>query len=221
MPLTPAELAAEAGAAVADGAACLHIHPRGADGAETLAAGPVAEALVAVRAAVPGVAVGVGTGAWLAPGGRARHADIEGWTVTPDYASLNVHEEDAAEVAKLLEKQGVAIEAGVWDRTDVARFADRIDPGACCRILVEIGDLEAPEALEEAEATLRGLAELNTGLPILLHGTDRSTWPVLRLALQKGLDTRIGLEDAVTLPDGAQAPDNASLIRAVTAMEDA
>ncbi|MEM9343091.1 MAG: 3-keto-5-aminohexanoate cleavage protein [Pseudomonadota bacterium] len=214
VPLTPDALASEARAAVHAGAACLHIHPRADEGAETLASDHVAAALDAVRAAVSGIPVGIGTGAWIAPGGVARHADIRDWTVMPDYASLNVHEDDAADVARLLAEKGVAIEAGVWDRSDVPRFASRIDPAACCRILVEIPDLPASEALAEADATLQGLADLETGLPILLHGSDRSAWPVLQQALRLGLDTRIGFEDAVTMPDGAPAPDNAALVRA-------
>jgi len=219
IPQTAQALASEAEASVRAGAACLHIHPRDAAGAETLAPAPIADALNAVRAAVPGIPVGVGTGAWIAPAGIERHADIRGWTVMPDYASLNVHEDDAADVARILADIGVTIEAGVWDRTDVGRFVDKIDPAWCCRILVEIADLDATEALAEAEATLQGLADLNTGLPILLHGTDRSTWPVLEYALQNGLDTRIGFEDAVTLPDGTLAPDNAALIRAAQALK--
>ena len=31
---------------------------------------------------------------------------------------------------------------------------------------------------------------------------------------RRGLGTRVGLEDTLSLPDGALAPDNASLVRA-------
>jgi uncharacterized protein (DUF849 family) len=55
VPVTPAELAADARRAAAAGAGALHVHPRSEDGAETLGAGACAAALRAVRAACPGI----------------------------------------------------------------------------------------------------------------------------------------------------------------------
>ena len=55
VPLTPSELAAEARSAVDAGAGALHLHARGADGAETLDAELVDAAVLAVRDACPGV----------------------------------------------------------------------------------------------------------------------------------------------------------------------
>ncbi len=46
-------------------------------------------------------------------------------------------------------------------------------------------------------------------VPVLLHGEGTSAWPALLLAGRLGLSTRIGLEDVLVLPDGAQAADNA------------
>ncbi|MEU0100441.1 3-keto-5-aminohexanoate cleavage protein [Streptomyces sp. NPDC006267] len=47
---------------------------------------------------------------------------------------------------------------------------------------------------------------------MLLHGEDAAAWPILRLAASCGLDTRVGLEDVLRLPDGTPAPDNAALV---------
>lgn len=49
---------------------------------------------------------------------------------------------------------------------------------------------------------------------VLLHGLDDSCWPLLRHAGRRGLQTRIGLEDTLLLPDGSTAPGNAELVRA-------
>ena len=49
---------------------------------------------------------------------------------------------------------------------------------------------------------------------VLLHGEDTGAWPVLTVAARLGLDTRIGLEDVLTLPDGTVPPGNADLVRA-------
>ena len=75
-PLTPRELAADARAVVEAGAEQLHIHPRNAVGRESLHPDDTAAALEAIRASVPGIPVGVSTGWWIAPGGRARQQHI-------------------------------------------------------------------------------------------------------------------------------------------------
>ena len=46
-----------------------------------------------------------------------------------------------------------------------------------------------------------------------LHGELRSAWPAFTLAVELELDSRIGLEDTLSLPDGRTAPDNATLVR--------
>ncbi len=213
LPLTPAEIGEDAAKAVRAGANCLHIHPRTAAGEETLAPEPVAAALSAVRAAVPGVPVGVGTGAWIAPGGRARQADIAAWTTLPDYASVNLHEEDAGEVIALLRKMGVEVEAGLWSPADLPRFL-ATDTGAALRILIEMPDTGGAEAMAEAERLLDGIGEAGLTLPVLAHGFGRSTWPMIGFAAERGLDARIGLEDTTSLPDGTPAPSNAALVAA-------
>jgi uncharacterized protein (DUF849 family) len=57
VPLTAEELARDALACVQAGAACVHMHPRGADGLETLDPEVIDSAAAAVRAAA-GVPVG-------------------------------------------------------------------------------------------------------------------------------------------------------------------
>jgi hypothetical protein len=66
------------------------------------------------------------------------------------------------------------------------------------------------DPIPSAEALLRELEPL--GLPVLLHGEDDTAWPVLTHAARLELDTRVGLEDTLLLPDGTAAPDNATLI---------
>jgi uncharacterized protein (DUF849 family) len=48
----------------------------------------------------------------------------------------------------------------------------------------------------------------------LLHGLDESCWPLLEHAGARGVQTRIGLEDTLLLPDGAVADGNAALVAA-------
>jgi len=50
--------------------------------------------------------------------------------------------------------------------------------------------------------------------PGLHHGEREATWPVMRQAQRLGCDTRIGLEDTLTLPDGAPTSSNEALVTA-------
>ncbi|MET9557702.1 3-keto-5-aminohexanoate cleavage protein [Streptomyces sp. NPDC006645] len=210
LPVSPAELAAAARDSVAAGAGDIHLHPKDRDGRDTLAAPYVAAALTAVRAAVPGIPVGVTTGAWATPDPEHRAALVRGWTVLPDHASVNWHEDGADLVAEALLDRGVGIEAGLYSGTDAARrFLARPSADGVLRVLAEVTDT-APAT---AAALLAELRALGTAVPILLHGEDGSAWPVLRLAAAEGLSVRIGLEDALHLPDGTPAADNAELVR--------
>lgn len=214
VPLLPDELASDARSVCSAGARELHVHPRDNGGVETLLPDHVSAALTAIRAAVPGVPVGIGTGAWIAPGGRARHADMAGWTVLPDYVSINLNEEDAPSVMAMMAARGVGIEAGVWSLADARRLIMLADRPVLLRILVEMPDAPAGEALSEADAVIRALSEAGLDVPVLLHGEGESAWPCIAEAARIGCDTRIGLEDTLVLPDGSATPDNATLVRA-------
>ena len=67
LPRTPEELAENARVAVNAGAQSLHLHPYDEHGQETLAAGPCAAALRAVRAVCPGVPISLTTSASVEP----------------------------------------------------------------------------------------------------------------------------------------------------------
>ena len=218
VPCTPDELAADARAVVAAGAEELHLHPRGADGRETLDADAVAAALRAVRAAAPGVLVGISTRWAIPPGGRARQAPMRAWTVRPDYVSVNLAEEDAPEVMSLMLEQGIGIEAGLASLADARRFATLPERDRCLRVLVEVEEQEEAAARAVAAGIVEVLDAAGIGLPRLLHGFEASVWPLHRDALARGLDTRIGLEDGNLLPSGERAEGNAALIRAARAM---
>ncbi|MEU6118620.1 3-keto-5-aminohexanoate cleavage protein [Streptomyces sp. NPDC047117] len=215
LPVSPSELAAEAVRAVAAGAADIHLHPKDAEGRDALEPRLVAEAVTAVRRAVPrGVRIGVTTGAWAAPDPRERAALVRAWTVLPDHASVNWHEDGAEQVAEALLDRGVGVEAGIFSGTDAAhRFCASPFVGRTLRVLAEVTDPDAATAERVALALLAELAPVRPS-PVLLHGEDGGAWPVLRAAVRLGLDTRVGLEDVLVLPDGTEAPDNAALVRA-------
>ncbi len=220
LPVRPEELAKAAADAVAAGATDVHLHAKSADGTDSLDPHAVAAALRAVRAAAPGVAVGVTTGAWTAPDTASRVRAIKAWTLLPDHASVNWHEPGADEVAGALLERGVGVEAGIFSGTD-ADHHFRLSPhrGRVLRVLAEVTDRSAGGAASTAEALLARLHPASA--PILLHGEAAGAWPVLRLAARRGFAVRIGLEDTLVLPDGQIATDNAELVAAARAVVEA
>jgi uncharacterized protein (DUF849 family) len=216
VPLTPAELASEARAARLAGAGAFHLHPRDDSGAQTLEAGHVLAAVAAVRAAT-GLPVGVTTGIWTVDGDVARRlALVERWTGPdrPDYASVNMNEPGIEELADLLTRLGIGIEAGVWAAGDArilgaSGFRDRI-----VRVLMEPEDRAPAGAVAAAAEAAAELARLGITARQVRHGYDLATWDVLRAAIADGQDIRIGLEDTTVLPGGSTAPGNGDLVAA-------
>jgi len=214
LPVTPRAVARDARSAAAAGAGALHVHPKDDAGADSVGPVEVAAVVAAVREAVPGVPVGVTTGAWARPDVRERVAAVRAWTVLPDFASVNWHEDGADDVAAALLDRGVGVEAGLWHLEGVARWQASPQRDRSLRVLLELPD-GLDEAGTDAEAG-RLLAAVGSRVPVLLHGEGSSCWPALRLATRRGLDTRIGLEDVLVLPDGSVAPGNAALVGAAT-----
>ena len=217
-PCTAAELASDARAVVEAGAQELHVHPRDELGRETLQPRETAEALLAIRASVPGVPIGVSTGYWIAPGGYARHAAIGAWRALPDYVSVNLIEGDAPEVMAIAIEKGIGVEAGVWSVSDAERFVRLPIAQRCLRVLVEINEQDVAEGRKVAEAIFDVLDQSGARIPRLLHGCDATKWAIYRDAIRLKLDLRIGFEDGDTLPSGKKATTNADLIRAARAL---
>lgn len=216
LPVTTHQLVRDVAAVTAAGADAVHLHVKDASGADTLAAAPLAEVLTAVRGSARQTPIGVTTGAWASPDPRDRVTAIGSWTVLPDFASVNWHEDGAEQVAAALISRGVGVEAGLWHDDGAAAWAASPLRDHCLRVLLELPDeLDGPETVQTAEHLLSTVREV-TGhrIPVLLHGEGSSCWPALRHAATAGLPTRIGLEDTLKLPDGSPAPDNAALVRA-------
>src|ERR687895_1658861 len=149
VPLTPKELAADARRAVAAGAAELHVHPRTPGGRDTTEPGAAGATVRAIRAACPGVPLGLTTGLWTTDGdAELRHAHVEAWEELPDYVSVNLAEPGSAELCELLRGRGVGIEAGVWNLADAHMLLERgLVP---LRVLVETSDGGAEDPVAAA-----------------------------------------------------------------------
>ena len=212
------ELARDAASCVPAGARAIHLHPRDSEGQETLEADVVDEVVKKVRGAC-GVPVGTTTSAEIDPEGRL--GLVRAWR-EPDYASVNLSECGALELMEALVGIGVGIEAGVWTVEDAKRLAASGLGDRITRILVEPGELQFRDSSGDKGADAVGLVEdihgaldeLGLASPRLQHGDGRVTWVLLRDAVRRGLDTRVGLEDTLLNPDGERTTGNEALARA-------
>lgn len=218
LPTTPDAIAADASAAVAAGAAELHIHIRDDGGLETLEAATADRTIRALRHRLPGTFIGVSTGAWIEKDDARRLACIEGWSEAPDYASVNLGEADAPAVFSLLAAKRIAIEAGLANPSDTDRFIALGLARKSLRILIEIDEQDEAAAFAIANDMRWRLEQAEVRKPVLIHGIDATVWPFVRRAVAERLSTRVGLEDGDMLPDGRLAGSNAEIVRTAVAI---
>ena len=212
LPVTPAELAADAHRAVQAGAGACHAHPRGQDGVETLDPGACDVVALAIRKACPGVPIGFSTAAWIEPDQTDRLELIRGWVERPDFASVNFSDPGVLELCRLLRRLGIGIEAGVWTVADAEALSDSGYSRQLVRVLVEPQDIEPVEAEATAAAISAALDHAGVDAPRLYHGYGMATWRVIEFALDGGWDIRVGLEDTLHLPNATIASGNAELV---------
>jgi uncharacterized protein (DUF849 family) len=208
VPLTPPELAADAIAVRQAGAFAVHVHPRDANGRQTLKARHCDAAVQAIRAAAPRLPIGLSTAAAIDPDPFARAAAIATWRSRPDFVSVNLSELGWAGIIRAALHADVGVEVGLSTVDDADEFTRSPFAHQAMRALVEVNG-----GVEEAHAIAQ---RIPAGVPQLWHGYDQRTWEVVAAAAGAGVDVRIGLEDVLVLPDGRQATGNAELVAAVT-----
>jgi uncharacterized protein (DUF849 family) len=207
VPQSPAEIAAAAVAVRRVGAFAVHVHPRDRDGRQTLAAAACDAALAAIRAAAPGMPVGLSTAQAIDPDPFAREAAVRAWRgQKPDFVSVNVSELGWAGLMRSALRSGISVEAGLATPADADELAASPFVHQVLRALVEVDG-----GAEEARAIS---ALIPAGVPQLWHGYEDRTWEVLSVGAAAGHDVRVGLEDVLRLPDGRVAQDNAELVAA-------
>ncbi|MCV7280716.1 3-keto-5-aminohexanoate cleavage protein [Mycolicibacterium flavescens] len=211
LPITPDQLAVAAADVHRAGAQAVHLHPKSPDGVDSLQPAVVDAAVGAVRHAMPGLPLGVTTGYWALPDEHERRRTVESWSVLPDFASVNWHEPGAEDLAKLLLDRGIGVEAGIFHAEAADSWAASEVAPHCLRVMIE---LQGDGDTDTADDLLARIRAAGSPAPVLLHGLDESCWPLLEHAGLRGLQTRIGMEDTLRLPDGSMAADNAALVAA-------
>lgn len=210
MPQSAAELARDALASRRAGAFAVHVHPRDAKGAQTLDAAVCDAAVAAIRAAAPGLPVGLSTAEAIDRDPFARAAAIGRWRTPPDFVSVNVSEVGWAGIVRAALHAGVGVEAGLGSPADARELALSPFTHRLVRALVEVSG-GAEQAHAVAELVPAGVAQL-------WHGFGERTWEVIAAGAAAGHDVRVGLEDVLTMPDGRPAADNAELVASAVAL---
>ena len=216
VPISPEALARDVALVATAGVGAVHFHPKNAAGFDTLEADDLAAALLATRVVRPAVPLGVTTGVWAVADPKERATLVRTWSVLPDFASVNWHEPGAEALTAALLERGVGVEAGLWHEQAVEAWLTSPHRDQCFRVLLELRDgLNATDSRLNADALLAAVGEkVRDQSRLLLHGEGSSCWPAVKYAAERGLATRIGLEDTLQLPDGSIAPDNLALVRA-------
>jgi uncharacterized protein (DUF849 family) len=204
VPLTPSELAVDATAVRSAGAFAVHVHPRDARGVRTLDAAACDACVAAIRAAVPGLPVGLSTAEAIDRDPFVRAAAIKRWRTPPDFVSVNLSELGWAGIIRSALQAGIGVEAGLAAPREAVELSHSPFAHRLVRALVEVEG-----GVDEA----RAIAELvPEGVPQLWHGYGSCTWSVVSAGAADGHDVRIGLEDSLVLPDGRIAHSNAELV---------
>lgn len=204
LPLTPAELAADAVAAHQAGAFAVHVHPRGTSGEQTLDRSACDAAVAAIRRAVPGLPIGLSTAEAIDRDPFSRAAAIAAWREPPDFVSVNLSEAGWGGVVRAALHAGIGVEAGLSSPEDARELLDSPFTHRVVRALVEIEG-----GVEEARAVA---ALIPSEVFQLWHGYGQRTWEIVEAGALAGHDVRIGLEDVLVLPDGSAAGGNAELV---------
>jgi len=215
LPIVPRHLARDARAVGEQGVLSVHIHPRDPDGMETLDPAYVGDAVAAIRQEVPGMEIGVPTGRWIQPDPELRVEAVLAWghlgIGKPDVCSVNVHERGWERVCSAAESVGIGVELGVWTSGDAVTLRRSRVPRGTTRVLAESTVSDPSTAVAEGVRIMRALGS-DLGVPVLLHGEEGGAWPVLEYAMGLNIDTRIGFEDVLVLPDGWLATGNDNLV---------
>jgi uncharacterized protein (DUF849 family) len=212
VPITPEQLASDAYDAHTAGAFAVHIHPRDTNGRESLEPDDVANAVAAIKGMIP---VGVTTGLWITGDANKRHELVSQWHDAPDFASVNMDEEGAVELAELLISKGIGVEPGVSTPAAAETLMKSRVWKNAVRVLIEPQEPKAAAALATVDEISDIIADVD--VPWLMHGVDATAWPLFKEAAKRRWETRIGFEDTLLLPDGTPAQNNAQLVSAARA----
>lgn len=225
LPMTPAEIAAEAKRCLDAGASVLHLHVRDADGVHSLDAGLYREATAAVRDAVGDALV-------IQPTTEAvgRYSPDEQMAtiraLEPEAVSVALREilPDGAEDVPVRRFFGWLGERRVWtqiilyDPADIERFIALSKTGLFAvrrpSLLLVLGRYTAGQRSEpsDLDPMLQALAPMREAVSWSVCAFGPKENACMRHALAEGGHVRVGFENNMVLPNGETAGYTADLV---------
>jgi len=232
LPISPAEIAETAAAAVKAGAAMIHLHVRDAEEKHSLDAGAYREAIAAVRERVGDALViqvtSEAVGIYRPDQQMAMVRALE-----PEAVSLAVREivpdaesePEAGRFLAWLSGAGILPQYIVYDAADVTRLAGLMAAGVVPRdsafLLFVLGRYTAGQRSQPADLlpflAAREQAPVLAGLPWAVCAFGPLETACATTAAALGGHARVGFENNFLLPTGVQAKDNAELLDATVA----
>ena len=195
------------------GCMVFHIHCYDKNGKESLKPRDVNNLVSMVKNVSSEVQLGISTGDWIEPDLSKRLQYIRQWKYPPDFASVNMVEEDAVLVSRELIGRGIMVEAGLNEIKAAEKFIESNLAGDCVRVLIEPEEENVESALKTINAIEKILDSNHIHLPRLLHGFNSVAWDILREAKKRGYDGRIGMEDTIYLESGKSVSSNFEIIQ--------
>lgn len=190
-----------------------HIHCYDENGNESLKPNDVNKLISLVRNISPEIQTGISSGEWIESDPEKRKSYIKAWDKNPDFISVNMIEDDAIEISKLMMVKGVKIEAGLNEKKAAEIFVESELVKDCYRILIEPEAEEISSALETINEIEEVLDKHKIVIPRLLHGFNAVSWELLKEAKKRGYAGRIGMEDTIYLENGEIVKSNLDLIQ--------
>lgn len=189
-----------------------HIHCYDPAGNESLKPEDVTNLVSIVKNIAPDIQLGISSGDWIEPNLGKRVNYIKDWEVIPDFASVNMIEEDAVKISNLLISKGIFVEAGLNEKRAAELFVNSKIHNGCCRILIEPEEEDLASAIKTINEIEHILDVNKVRIKRLLHGFNAMSWDILREAKKRGYDGRIGMEDTIYLEDGKKVTSNIEII---------
>lgn len=190
-----------------------HIHCYDENGNESLKPDDVNNLVLRVKNISSDIQLGISSGDWIEPDLNKRISYIEEWENVPDFASVNMIEDNAIEISNVLISKGVMVEAGLNEKKAAEIFVNSRLENGCIRILIEPEEEVLSDAIRTVMEIENVLDRHNITIKRLLHGFNSVSWDMLREAKKRGYDSRIGMEDTIYLEDGTMVKSNLEIIK--------
>ncbi len=216
LPHSLAEIEKEVNLLYNYGCKVFHIHCYDENGNESLKPDDVNSLVALVKNISPKIQIGISSGDWIEPDLERRKGYIKSWKNVPDFISVNMIEDNAVEISKLLASKGVLIEAGLNEKKAAEIFVESNLKKDCCRILIEPEPEELDSAIQAINEIEKVLDASGVKIPRLLHGFNSVSWDILREAKRRGYDSRVGMEDTIYLENGEMVKSNLEIIQHAT-----